>query len=73
MVVLVARPSTKEIFVISAIENGAVYLAKQYHPGFLCMQPIGLFLLYPWMGSWSIAELLSQHCILHTLGWREAL
>ena len=52
MVVLVARPSTKEAFAISAIENDSVYLVKQSHlarayHGFLHMQQVVLFLLPP--------------------------
>ena len=74
MVALVAGPSTKETFVTSAIENGRVYLVKQSHlarayHGLLRMQPIPRIIsTSPWMGSESIAGLLSHHCILHALG-----
>ena len=56
MVVLEARPPTKEKFAILAIENGKVHSAKlsrlaRAYPGFLHIKPFGLFLLPPLMGS----------------------
>ena len=77
MVELVVRPSTRETFAISVIENGRVYLAKQSnlaraYNGFLRMQQVVLFPLPP---GWDPSPLQghSRHCILHTLGWRDKL
>ena len=55
MVVLEARPPTKEKFAILAIENGKVRSAKlsrlaRAYPGFLRIKPFGLFLLPPLNG-----------------------
>ena len=68
MVELVVRPSTKETFAISVIENGRVYLVKQSHlasayHGFLHMQPIGLFLLPP---GWDPSLLQGYSLALHS-------
>ena len=68
MVVLVARPSTKEAFAISAIENSSVYLAKRSHlasayHGILYMQPIGLFLFPP---GWDPCLLQGYSLALHS-------